>query len=82
MRCFPDFQPPSRLMRDGPPELTFWNTLQSSTDGKFHRLQILCHTMGLHAQPSILGPGFRQPTPRTWFRLSRVSIPFEGKRIA
>ena len=55
----------------------FWKALRS-TDGKFHRSHILYQTMGLHAHPSILGPGFREPSPRTWFRPSRASIPFEG----
>ena len=32
--------------------------------------------------PCVLGPGFREPNPRTWFRPSRASIPFEGKGIA
>ena len=36
------------------------------------------HTMGLHAHPSILGPGVREPNPLAWFRPSRASIPFEG----
>ena len=60
--------------------LGFWKALRS-TDGKFHRSRILYQTMRLHAYPSILGPGFREPNPLTVFRPSRASIPFEGKGL-
>lgn len=35
----------------------------------------------LHAHPSILGPGFREPNPLTWCRPSRASIPFEERDL-
>jgi hypothetical protein len=39
---------------------------------------LLSQAMELHAHPSILGPGFREPNLLTVFRPSRASIPFEG----
>ncbi len=39
------------------------------------------HTMGLHAHPSILGPGVREPNPLAWFRPTRASIHFEERGL-
>ena len=70
-------QQSSRLILDGPPEFTFENTVHRSPDGKLHRSHILSQTKRLHAHPSMLGPGFREPNPRTWFRPWRASSHFE-----
>ena len=78
LRYFHDLQPSSRLRLDGPSAFTFENTVHRITDGTFHRSHIFSQAMELHAHPSLLGPGFREPNPLTWFRPSRASIPFEG----
>ena len=74
-----DDQKHERLMSCGHQESAFKYPLLGRRDYTFRVFEILYRTLMRSAHPRILGSGFREPNPLTWFRPFRASIPFGGK---